>query len=631
MSFTLRRVAGSVALTVAASALTLPFAAPASAITAGERVWTVLDSDGDDAYGLFHSDGAGATLTKVEESATTSIASLSASADGTRVIYLRYTFLPATEDVKQEVVVRDTSTRQVRVLETKLASTGVYPDVPGLSPDGTKAVWESYSDATELSSVRKALVGSGASSQLVGSDLSPYAFLSNDTVLVQTPEGTPYTIPFAGGTATTVTGLPEEAINVTVSPDGSTLAWAKLKTLTAPFTSDLQIAPVSLNSGIASVGAPTTLDTTTYNRQPAFSRDGSKVFYLKTSGASGASGDLWSVPVAGGAATQYSTAADDVDVAVTKLPSADVTAPASATALPAVLNGTTPTLRWTLPADTDGDLSGVIVSRTGKTVFVPAPLTSYVDSGLTVGGTYAYTFTAVDRFGNQASGVTRNLRAIKPAAYFGNPTSQYSTKASFPVRFATGGSGSTLYSVKYLPYGGTLKTWVDAAAGATRTFGVAGNGTTVAGTTAVVGGTYTFYVKAQDEYGNSSAYVTSTKAVVPWDQTKATFSGGTNRTSSAAYRGTFRRLTSNTQYARVTLVGNRLQVIGWKCASCGSFAIYQGNTKIATVSTYSSTLRPRLVLFTKTYTSSATRTFTIRPLGTAGHPVVALDGFAMRR
>jgi hypothetical protein len=90
-------------------------------------------------------------------------------------------------------------------------------------------------------------------------------------------------------------------------------------------------------------------------------------------------------------------------------------------------------------------------------------------------------------------------------------------------------------------------------------------------------------------------------------------------------------MTSTSAYARFSLIGNRLQVIGFRCSSCGSFAVYDGATKIATVSTYSSTTVARAVLFTKTYTRSMKRTFTIRPLGTSGHPAVALDGFAMRR
>jgi hypothetical protein len=636
MSLTLRRVAGTAALVVAASGLTLPLAAPANAVLP-DRVWQVYDVDGDDFYGLYYSDGPTGTKTAAPgdgENGLTSVSSVAASADGSRIIYVRYTYVPSIDDMKQEVVVRDTSTQVVRVLESKLISSGVYPDVPALSPNGKEAVWESYDEATSLFSVRKALVTGGAASTLVGGDLTPYAFLSDDTVLIQTPEGAAYTIPFAGGTKTAVTGLPANAIHVTVSPDGTKLAWPLVTSASAPFRSKLQVATVTLNSGVATVGSPTDLDTTLYNRQPAFSRDGGTLYYLKTNGAAGAAGDLWSVPAAGGsAAAVATTATDETDVAVTANPAADVTGPAAPTIDSTfTLKGTSATLRWTLPDDTDGDLSGVKISRQGRTFYVPSTQTSVVDTGLTVGTQYDYTIKAVDRSGNlSATGATRSLRAIAPGAYFGDPTSKYSAKTSFPVRFALGDSGSATYQVKYLPYGGTLKSWVEGATGATRTFGIPGNGTTVADTTALAGGNYKFAVTVTDEFGNTSAATVSGGAVVPFDQSKAVFNLSSSVASSSAYLGSYKKISSTSAYAKVTLVGDRLQVVGFTCPSCGSFAIYDGATKIGTVSTYSSGLVARTVLFTKNYTGNATHTFTIRPLGTAGHPAVVLDGFAMRR
>lgn len=636
MSFSLRKVAGTAALAVAASALTLPFAAPAHAATPVEKAFVIADNDGDDYFGLYTQATPTGTLTPVvSESLPVDVHEISSSRDSSRVIYIQDNYSTTTgAPVNQQVIVRDVnSARVVRVLATQSYDFIHYLGVPQLSPDGTQAVWELYDDNLGTVTTRKSGVGAGSASTLKAG-YSPYAFLDATTLLVQDIDGNPFTLPYAGGTATATTGVPVNAFHVAVSPDGSHLAWG-LFLGSSPNTSSIQIAHLNLAGGVASTDTVMTSTPGLYNKQPSFSRNGEKVYFAHNNG-SGGPGDLWSVTAANptDAAATAATATDELDVALTITD--DGTAPDAAGATsPFTINGTRATITWTLP-DTNlpqnADLSGVIISRAGRSPFyVPAPNTSVEDTGLTVGTRYDYTITAVDRSGNQATGATRSLRAIQPSAYFGNPTSQYSTKASFPVRFATGGNASTQYFVKYLPYGGTTKTWVNGATGATRTFGVAGNGTTVASTTAIVGGTYTFYVKALDEFGNSSAYVTSAKAVVPWDQTKATFSGGTNRTSSAAYRGTFRRLTSNTQYARVTLVGNRLQVIGWKCSSCGSFAIYQGSTKIGTVSTYSSTTRARLVLFTKTYTSSATRTFTIRPLGTAGHPVVALDGFAMRR
>jgi hypothetical protein len=101
--------------------------------------------------------------------------------------------------------------------------------------------------------------------------------------------------------------------------------------------------------------------------------------------------------------------------------------------------------------------------------------------------------------------------------------------------------------------------------------------------------------------------------------------------SSSSYLGSIRQLRTTASYARVTLTGNRLQVIGIKCSACGKFAIYLGSTKVATVDTYASSTKLRQVLYSATYSNVASRTYTIRPLATAGRPSVDLDGFAMRR
>jgi hypothetical protein len=93
--------------------------------------------------------------------------------------------------------------------------------------------------------------------------------------------------------------------------------------------------------------------------------------------------------------------------------------------------------------------------------------------------------------------------------------------------------------------------------------------------------------------------------------------------------GTYRRLTRTSESAKITLTGNHLWIVAWTCTTCGSFALYDGATKIATVSTYSSDGRKSV--FSKAYASTGTHTYTIRPLGTSGRPAVQLDAFAMQR
>jgi hypothetical protein len=640
MSITLRSVAAAAVATLAASALAVPLTAtPAAAVQPVDRVWSLLDGDADGGYGLYYSAGPGAAQTKVEESELSSLDSLSASADGSRVAYVRYTYVPALDDVKQEIVVRDMSTRVVRVLDAAYESDLLFLDLPFLSPDGTRAVWERYDENTDTMRVRKALVASGPVSTLV-TDYSPYGFLSDSTVLVQTDVGAAFTLPFnkvSGDLPNAATGIPMDAIHLTASPDGTKVAWALVTQPTAPFRSTVQVAPLTLTDGVASVGAATTLESTLYNRQPAFSRNGSTLFWIKTSGVVGAGGDVWSAPAdaSGTPAAVAETAAPDRDIALTSIPSSDATAPGAVTTLPALLKGSSVTLGWTLPAD--ADLSGVVVTRklggtVQKKVFVPTA-TNYTDSGLVVNATYTYEFTAVDRANNYGPTASRNVTALKPGAVVSDPTSKTSTKTRFPVKFAAAAPSTTTFTVDYVVGGtSTWKRWVTAQPGLTRTFGGSPS-TGVAATFSTPGSTYSFRVRATDAYGNSSAlvYVRTATAVVPFDQTKATLSGGTTVASGSAYLGSYRRLWATTHYARVTLTGHRLSVIGWKCTGCGKFRIYDGTTLVATIDTYASSTKARQVLYTRAYSTVRTRTFTIRPVATPGRPKVVLDGFAMRR
>jgi len=278
----------------------------------------------------------------------------------------------------------------------------------------------------------------------------------------------------------------------------------------------------------------------------------------------------------------------------------------------------------------------VLISRSlgatlQKNIYLPAPLTSYLDPGLTPGQTYTYTFTSVDRSGNQAtSAATRQLTAIAVGASFTDPTSTSATRAPFPVRFASAVPSNVLFTVTYRVNGGVFNPWVSNVAGVTRVFGSAGT-TGVATTTSTPGSTYQFRVSAHDAFGNATGVATSGAAVVPFDQGKAVLYGGRNLAQPQDYFGYVRILSASNHYARITITGNRLQVIGQRCASCGVFDIYEGNTRLGAFDTRAATTQVRVVLYTRTYPAIVTRTFTIRPRGTAGRPNVVLDGFAIRR
>jgi hypothetical protein len=629
-----RRIAGTAALVVAASGLALPLATPAGAVGASQTSFVVVDTGGDGLYGLYTMPTPSGTQTAVTgfaDSPVRDVYDLTASPGGGRVAFVVDTYASPTSLTpgKEQLVVLDKSGQLVRVVRSISPSTaGVFS--PALSPDGNTVVWSEVSAAGIL--LRSADVGTGATTT-ISTSVVDAVFADPSTLFgYSTTTGHHVWIPAAGGAATTI-AIPDEATDVSVSPASSFVAWTLDRSTSAETTvADVQLATLDMST--KTIGAPTTMATGQNNHGPAWDVASFRLEYVHDDGVGGA-GDILQVDAGNPANTTAvgpTPGLDEQEVDIVGV--ADATPPAAPTIDSTfTLKGTSATLRWTLPADTDGDLSGVLISRQGRTFYVPAPLPSVVDTGLTVGTQYDYTIKAVDRSGNlSATGATRSLRAIAPGAYFGDPTSTYSTEYFFPVRFALGDTnGAATYVVKYLPYGGTLKTWVDGAAGATRTFGVAGNGSTVADTTALAGGNYKFAVTVTDEFGNSSAATVSSGAVVPFDQSKAYINGGTDYTSLKAYNGFFHRMNLTTDVTRVTLVGDRLQVVGWRCSTCGSFALYDGAAKVATVSTYSASTVARTVLLTKTYTGNAKHVFTIRPLGTAGHPGVVLDAFAMRR
>jgi hypothetical protein len=199
-----------------------------------------------------------------------------------------------------------------------------------------------------------------------------------------------------------------------------------------------------------------------------------------------------------------------------------------------------------------------------------------------------------------------------------DPTTRSSATKVFPVTFGPEAPGAGHYAVRYNTGGGPWVAWLDNAT------------TRSAGFTGTPGASYTFSVMGFDSFGNSTPWVNSARTTMPFDQTKATFSGGGNAYTNLAFLGSYRKLWHTTDVARVTLTGKRLQIVGATCGTCGVFDLFDNGQWVGSVNTYGSVTRLRQVLFTKRYSVGGTHAFTIRPRATAGHPDVELDGFAMQ-
>ncbi len=645
MLTTARRLGTLAATALSASVLALPVL-PAHAVPLSRQVlFTVVDSDNDGNFGVVSSPTVGGTPTViVRESTTNSVNEVSASQDGSRIVTVEDAFVGTTDHSK--VVVRDASGRLIRVLQDSVQTDAQSSFAVGakLSPKGDVAVWTHLAfSATSFSVVlQSAPVAGGAPTTLPGTtNLVLSSFLDDTTLIARTAStGVAKTLPVTGltgsATAQPIANAPMYAADLTVSPDGAHLAWSTDKDPNGNGTlsvADIQVATLSVANGTATVGAPTSLTSTLNNLDPAWISN-TALDFVRNDGDVG-SGEIWTAPIDGltPASLVATTADDEIGIATGSL---DGVAPGAATATtPFGLRGTAATIAWTLPADPD--VSGVVVTRTLGAVikplaFIAAPANRYNDSGLTLGSVYTYTITSVDRSGKYGPAVQRTMQALTAGAVFSSPTSGASILAGFPVTFGKGDPASTVFDVSYRTNGAATATpWVTHTTGVTRTFGSAASAG-VAATTSTPGNSYRFQVTASDAYGNATAPTVSAAAVVPYDQTKATYSAGT---SSARYSDVYFHsvnvLKTAGAKAVVTLTGNRFQVIGTRCPTCGVIDVFYGGRRLGTVDTYASTRKVRQVLFTVTWGSYASRTLTVTNRATAHRPLAYLDAFAMWR
>ena len=625
------------ALAAALPLLAVLPAVPAHAAAPEPEVWVVSDSDGDGLDGLFRRPLSGGTPTQVvAETDSSDVYALSRSADGSRVVYVVVT-RSAAGALSQSIAVRDVSGQLVQTLATRAYDGRFYVGNPHLAPDGRLLVWDLADDDTGGLTTYATTVGSTAAPRVVASGYTPYAFLDQDTLLVQTTLGDPYTVEFTGGPLKKVTGLPLEALNVVVSPDLTKVAYGKYDASAGeglPVKSPVVVADLAFDGTTASVSNEVVRSSGGYSSQVDFTLDGQSLLFTRNdgdfSGANGASpGNVWSVPLGPGDAVETLTVPAEDDVITVQKD--DGTAPGAPTPTPFTLLGTGAAVQWSPP--TDSDLSGVVVRRTRvgtsevKQVFVPAPQNVLSDTGLVLGATYSYALTALDRSGNRSETTTRSLVATDAAPSLPDPTSSQRTTAPFTARWSAAASTTATYTVDYSVNGGGWRSWITSRPVVARTFGSSA-GTGIAATTSTPGQTYRLRVTGTDAYGNTTRTVVSGTAVVPLDQTRATLSGGTTVARSDAWLGSLRQLSSPSHFARLAVTGSRLQLVVERCTTCGVMDVFDGGTRIGSVDTRLGRRAPRSVVFTRVWGSVSTHTITVRPRTTA--PVL-LDGFAVRR
>ncbi|MFL5720321.1 MAG: phosphodiester glycosidase family protein [Chloroflexota bacterium] len=142
-----------------------------------------------------------------------------------------------------------------------------------------------------------------------------------------------------------------------------------------------------------------------------------------------------------------------------------------------------------------------------------------------------------------------------------------------------------------------------------------------------------YEVRAIDRAGNASAWRTGSGFHLRLASERASsmsYSGRWTTSTSSAYLGGATK-SSRVRGAAATysFSGNQVAWIAPRGPTRGSARVSVDGKAVATVSLYSATRSSRRAVFTYAFATTGRHRITIRVLGTAGHPRVAIDGFAV--
>lgn len=202
----------------------------------------------------------------------------------------------------------------------------------------------------------------------------------------------------------------------------------------------------------------------------------------------------------------------------------------------------------------------------------------------------------------------------------------FRTASTTPFKVTWGRStdpAGTTYDVRWRPAGGEWAPWVSGA-GRSATFG--GSGAPV---TPLPGSSYDVEVSAVDVFGRRADPVETTATLAQDDRAGVAGGGWKRTTSSGRWLGT---VTSTTKRAAITFsaTGRRVSLVGDRSRRGSRFAVYVGRAKVGTYSSYAASTRARQVLWSRTFSTAASRTVRVVSLPTRGRPQLVVDGFESR-
>lgn len=143
--------------------------------------------------------------------------------------------------------------------------------------------------------------------------------------------------------------------------------------------------------------------------------------------------------------------------------------------------------------------------------------------------------------------------------------------------------------------------------------------------------TYRFRVRAVDKAGNVSAWAygdTFRVSRFSEGNSRITYSGTWSTSSYPVFWGGAAKASSKAgSRASITFTGRSVAWVSSMGPIRGKAEVLVNGVKVATVDLYSATSKHQQVVWTGSWTTAASRTITIRVLGTSGRPRVDLDAF----
>jgi hypothetical protein len=154
---------------------------------------------------------------------------------------------------------------------------------------------------------------------------------------------------------------------------------------------------------------------------------------------------------------------------------------------------------------------------------------------------------------------------------------------------------------------------------------------TSASLTRTPGNTYRFRARATDSVGNRSTWVAGpTMSLIARQEGSSTIAyGGSwgSATASSAYGGALKYASTSTATATLTFTGRSVAWIAKRYSTRGVADVYVDGVLAATIDLYSALSQPRMIVFSRSWASSATHTLQVRVKATSGRPRVDVDAF----